>query len=325
MKKYRNYIITSVVLLIIAIILFLKDKPGTLKVAINAFAVTDTSVVTTIKFANGRSSVLLNREEGKWKVNRQFYAKPRIVKALLGLLRNIEISAPVSKSMKASVMHGFTTNYVSVEIESDGKKLRAYRITEKDSLGIGSFMMMPDNDEPYLVHVPGYNGRISMLFPCDEQFWRDKTIFSYRPQDILSVEVDYSRDPKASFAYQFLRPDNLEIKSLHEKSSVNISKEAARIYLSRFANISYEAPVRYRTAAIFDSISHQKPYCEIKVKNAQHQINIIRTYQIPVRGNNGKFDVNRMYAVHQNDTVPVVVRYIDFDPIMKVYSDFLMK
>jgi hypothetical protein len=326
MKKYLNYIIILVVLLIVTLILFLKEKPGTLKVANKVFAVADTSVVTSIRFSNGKSSVQLSRVNGGlWKVNQQFNAKPHIVKTLLGLLTNIEISAPVSKSMKTSVMKGLHANFVSVVFESSGKTLKAYKVTETDSLRIGSFMMMLDGDEPYLVHVPGYNGRISVLFPCDEQFWRDKSIFSYRPQDILSIEVEYPEKPHASFIYQFLGPNDLEIKSLHEKSSVKISKEAARVYLNRFTNISYEAPVRYRTSAIFDSISHQKPYCEIRVKNAENQVNILRTYQISVGRERNKFDVDRMYAVHQNDTVPVIIKYIDIDPVMKVYSDFLVK
>jgi len=322
MKKYLNYILIAAVLLIVALVLFLKEKPGTLKVDSNVFAIKDTAAVTSIKFSNGKNLILLERFGNNWRVNKQFNAKPKIVKSLLGLLTNVEINAPVAKSMKSSVLRSFKKSAVTVVIESSSEILKAYQITEADSLKIGSFMMLKDDNEPYMMRVPGYNGRISMLFPCDLQFWRDKAIFKYSPADVLSIEVDYPAKPKASFSYQFLSFNDIEIKSITGKEFIKISKDVARTYLLNFASVPYEAQLKWRSKEIFDSLRHEKPYCQIQVKNAVNQLNILRTYRIPVQSKKGSFDLNRMYAVHQNDTIPLFVKYIDFDPIMKEYSDF---
>jgi len=322
MKKYLNYILIASVLVIIALVLFLKDKPGTLKVDTDAFAVKDTASITSIKINDGKNMVVLEKVGSNWQVNRQFSAKPKSIRALLGLLTSLEINSPVAKGMKASVIRSFKSKAVTVLIESEDKILKAYQITEDDSLKIGSFMLLKDDKEPYLVRVPGFDGRISKLFPCDVQFWRDKAIFKYKPADILSIEVVYPARPKASFVYLFNDFNNLEIKSLNGNKIVKINKEMARAYLLNFSSVSYETQVKWHAKEIFDSLKHEKPYCQITVKNALNQPNLLKTYRINVQSKKGEFDLNRMYAVHQNDTVPLLVKYVDFDLIMKEFSDF---
>lgn len=316
------YILVAVILMAIAFILFLKDKPGTLKVNTDAFAVKDTSIVTAIEFNDGRNHLLLEKSGNHWKVNKQFTAKTAAVKALMSVLMRIEIKSPVANSMKTAVMNNFRKKAVTVSVQSDNRTLKTYQVTEDDSLRTGSYMMLNSNDEAYLMQLPGFNGRISMLFPCDVQAWRDKTIFRYSPAEIQSVRVDYPSRPKSSFVYKFVDFNNIEITSGDGKQVIKIGKETARAFLLNFASVPYEAQVKHKAKQILDSLRASKPYCQIEIKNAENERNIVRTYQIPVQAQPGKFDLNRMYAVHQNDTVPMYVKYIDFDPIMKEYADF---
>lgn len=321
--KYMPYILIASILVAVAFVLFLKDKSGTLKEDTNAFAVKDTAAITTIKFNDGKNLILLEKSGNHWMVNKQFTAKPGVIKALFSVLMNLEIKSPVSNGMKTYVMNNFRKRAVTVSVESDNGTLKAFQITEDDSLRTGSYMMLKGNDDAYLMQMPGFNGRISMLFPCDIQFWRDKTIFKYTPAEISSVKVEYPSKPKASFSYQFVNFNDIEVRSGDGKEVVKISKEIARTYLMNFASVPYEAQVKHRAKQILDSLRAEKPYCQIQVKNAENELNVLRTYQIPVQSSKGKFDLNRMYAVHQNDTVPIYVKYIDLDPIMKEFRDFL--
>ncbi|HEY4788711.1 MAG TPA: hypothetical protein VIH57_21820 [Bacteroidales bacterium] len=319
---YWNYILIVAVLLIIAVFQLLKEKSGTLKLDAGAFAIKDTSAVTSVKFSDGKEMILLERSGSTWRVNQQFNVKPAMIKALLGLLSEFEISAPVAKSMKNAVLKSFKKNAVTVVIESYSKVLKAYQITDNDSLKVGTFMMLRNDNEPYLIHVPGFDGRISKLFPCDLQLWRDKVIFRYGPADIQSIEVDYPANPGESFRYEFLGFNDIEIQSLKGDKKIKISKNAARVYLMNFTSVPYEKPVESRAKEIFDSLRTQKPYCQIEVKNAVNQLNILKAYRISVGSGSGEFDLNRMYAVHQNDTLPLFIKYVEFDPIMKEFSDF---
>jgi hypothetical protein len=325
MKKYTYHIIISVILLVIAFILFLKDRPGTLKVDNRIFAVADTAAITTIRFSHGKSEIVLERSGANWFVNHSFNAKPQAVKRLLYLLMNLEIQAPVPNSMKKGALQRFHEKFVHVSVESGGQTLKSYRITENGGMKIGSIMMLAGDKEPYVVKVTGYDGHLSPLFITDPKFWRDKAIFRYQPADILSVEIKYPDHPEASFVYNFQGFGNISVRSLAGNRSVKISKQTARDFLLNFASVLYESMVETRTKQIFDSLSRQKPSCEITIKNAGNQDRKVKTYRIPVQHQEEPFDLNRMYAVLQNDTVPVVVKYTDFDPIMKQYSDFAVQ
>jgi hypothetical protein len=321
MKKYRYHIIISGILLVVAFILFLKDKPGTLKVDNHIFAVTDTAAITTIRFSLGKKEIVLERSGTNWLVNHHFNAKPQAVKRLLYLLMNLEIQAPVPGSMKKEALQGFDKTSVRVLVESQGKTLKSYRITENNGLKIGSVMKLENDNEPYVVKVTGYDGHVSPLFITTPEFWRDKVIFRYSPADIASVEIKYPDHPEASFVYNFQGFDNISIRSLDNKA-LKISRETARAFLLNFASVSYESAVKKRAGEIFDSLSMQKPSCEITIKNMQNQERKVKTYRISTTNRKEPFDLNRMYAILQNDTVPVLIKYADFDPIMKQYGDF---
>lgn len=322
MKKYRNYIILLAVLLVVAVILYLKDKPGTLKADSKIFAVSDTSEITKIRINNGITELTLERSGYNWQINHSFNAKPRAIKGLLHLLTNLEINSPVPKTARNEVFNRFNHQSVSVTIESGSRELKSYRIAEEDSMRLGSVMILKDDAEPYVVHLRGFEGRISMLLPVDAKIWRDKTIFSYKPGDILSVKVEYPDNPRASFMYTFFGPDNIQVKSQSAKQSIKISRETAKNYLTGFASVSYLEQLDKQSKLLIDSLKRQHPYCEIQIKNSINQVNTVLTYRIPIPQQKGKFNVDRMYAVIQNDTVPVLIKYIDFDPIMKDYNDF---
>jgi len=50
----------------------------------------------------------------------------------------------------------------------------------------------------------------------------------------------------------------------------------------------------------------------------------MQAFRIPVPGGTG-YDVNRYLALPAGDSLPLVVKYSDTDPIMKSYRDFLKK
>src|ERR1035437_2863768 len=116
MKKYRNYIILLIVLLIVAVVLYVKDKPGTLKTDRKIFAVTDTAHITKIRIGDGVNELTLERSGFNWQINKNYYARPRAVRALLHLLSNLEINSPVPKSAKKEVFNSFSHQSVFVTI-----------------------------------------------------------------------------------------------------------------------------------------------------------------------------------------------------------------
>ena len=322
MKKYRVYIWIIIILAVLAVILYTNDKHGTLKVDSKEFAVFDTSTVTKIKISDSRSTLTIERQGIGWTVNEGFNAKPQTVKALLDVISGLEISSPVSKSMMDDVLNGFSSSGLTISIESSGNVIKAYKISENDSFRIGSFAMLSGDNTPYVIRIMGYEGRITKLFPLDPKFWRNKTLFSYRPADILTIEIEYPMHPENSFAYQFFNPGDMKIKSLSNNQIISIDKNKARDYLLNFSSVPFQLIDLISSKKLYDSLVSQKPFCEIRVKNSNNKVKTVKTYRIPNPKNSGSFNINLMYALIQDDTIPNIVKYIDLDPIMRKFADF---
>ncbi len=322
MKKYRVYIWITIILAVLAVLLYTNDNHGTLKVDSREFAVSDTSSVTKIKISDSRSVLTLERQGTGWTVNGGLNAKPQIVKALLSVISGLEISSPVSKSMTDDILNRFSSSALSISIESSGNVIKAYRISENDSFRIGSFGMLSGDNTPYVIRIMGYEGRITKLFSVDPQLWRDKTIFSYRLADILTIEIDYPMHPENSFAYQFFSPGVMKIKSLSNNQTISIDKNKARNYLLNFSSVPFQLIESVSSKMIYDSLVSQKPFCEIRIKNTSNKVKTVKTYRIPNPKNSDSFNINIMYALIQDDNIPIIVKYIDLDPIMRKFSDF---
>lgn len=322
MKKYSLYIIITTVLLVVALVIWFNDKPGTLDVKNNAFAIADTSGITHIQFIRNNQTLTLSKTGRQWFVNNTFHARPKAIATLLSMLMQIEIQSPVPKNKQTAALNTINKNAVKVLIGSDNKTIKSFWIADNDSLQIGSLAKLDDDDEAYIASIPKFEGKLSLLFHTDPKMWRDKSIFRYRPSEIQSIKVMYPDNPKASFMYEFKDFNNILIKSLNTENVINIDKETARGFLMNFSSLSYERPVIKRTRELMDSLNTQKPLCEIVVRNSEDKENKMSIYRIPAGVKKQYFDLNRVYAVIQNDTVPVIVKYTDIDPITKEFADF---
>lgn len=323
MKKNGLYVIIAAVLLIIAGVLYFKDKQGTLHVDRKAFAISDTANIAKVSIRSNTESLFFERRDQRWYVNGMYIVKERSLNALLGTLMNFEVTAPVPKSNLSMVLAKLHNDPITVEIISfDNKVLKKYYVADGDSLHTGSYMLLDGQDKPYVVHLPGFDSRLSMIFNTDPFIWRDRVAFSYQPGQILSVEINYPAQKEASFTLNARSGNQLEVQSTATKAVKKISQDEARTFLMNFAQIPFDWIYTGGLRAISDSLSHQTPFCEIRIKDINNKINLLRTYRIPVAKGVGSFNMDRMYAFQQNDSIPVFVKFVSLDPILKTFSDF---
>ncbi|HEX2933718.1 MAG TPA: hypothetical protein VHO72_00040 [Bacteroidales bacterium] len=322
MRQYRTYIILLVALAAVAAYFWLSDKRGTMRVQNNYFAVKDTSEVTGIRILRGADTLLLQKLNNNWIVNGKYNARTKLMHQLLGLVSLIEVNTPAPKALKNDLISLYTKQPLQVIFYKGNKKPQTLRIVESDSLIRSSVMFTEEENDPYLVKIPGFNGRLSLLFPTNPFLFRDKTIFRYQPYEILYVKVEYPSEPSKSFILNVADPSHIVLQQLNGKGQKQVSKEKAVQYMTSFSNVGFEFIREAQPFRMADSLSRIQPACIIEVKNVVNQVNQIRTYPIAVKGKGASFDLYKMYAVIQNDSIPVTVKYTDFDPIMKEFGSF---
>ena len=321
MKKNLYFILVAVVLLVVAVIYF-KDKSGTLNIDSKAFSISDTAAISNITIQNNGIGLVFDRRGTTWLVNEKYKVKQRAIDALMSSLMNFEVMAPVSKNKSAQVLDNMRKRPIVITIRSYSKIVKKFYVTDGDSLHNGSYMMLDGQDKPFAVHMAGFEGRLSVFFTTDPFIWRDRVIFCYQPGEILFVEVSYPAHYTNSFVMNTSNGDHLQVKSMETNALKTVSKETAMHFLMNFAMVPFEWIYSAKIHAISDSLSRQKPYCEIRVKDTDNRINTLRTYRIPDPSRSGSFDPNKMYAIQQYDSIPLYVKFVDLDPILKTYQDF---
>lgn len=322
MLKYRNYIIATVILLVIAGYFFLTSNPGTLRRDVNSFALKDTTGINTLVFVHHSDSLVLSRNSSGWMVNGKYPAKSKVISLLINMLTRLEIGSPVPNSFRDRVMNSFSRNSTQVLIKSENGREKKFWVADDDSLTIGSFIMDKKDVDPYVAHIPGYNGPLSLLFIVNADRWRENFVFRLPDYDILSVEVAYAETPAESFLLDVTNPAKATLNSLTGNRQLKLDKEKLSDYLMRFSQVPYETISYPMSKEIYDSIKSIRPYCTITLKSIDKQLYKVKTYRINLPGLTKEVDLFKMYAVIQNDSLASIVKYSDFDPIMKEFDDF---
>src|ERR1039457_4386758 len=118
MKKNRYYIISAMVLALIAITLILSRSGTTFHKSNSAFAIDDTSNVTKIFMAdkNNNTLKLTRTEPGKWIVDDKFPGQRATINMLLTTMLDLEVKEPVAMSARNTIIKQLAVNSVKVEI-----------------------------------------------------------------------------------------------------------------------------------------------------------------------------------------------------------------
>lgn len=322
-KRETYFIGLAVILIILAVYLFLNDKSYTLPVESKAFAIKDTSEVTGICIQKGKDSLYFERHGNYWVINHTYNVKKRAMKALLEALMNFEVDAPAPKNDTKKILDTIKTNALLVTISHANESILKYAVCNGIGLNHGSFMLLDGQKQPYQVHLPGFDGDLMVLLNSNPAIWRDHVVFRYQEGDIQNVEIKYYNNENTSFVLDASNKQKPIVQSLALKQKISIRQEIADQYLSNFSVVPFEWIKSPNIQILTDSLHQVTPFCNIRIRDRYNHLNIISLYRIPDAHILGKFNPFKLYGIQQNDNIPLIVKYTDMDPILKIYNDFL--
>ena len=185
-NTYNEWIIKGVIIIILVILIFIgyqKDKiNSSIREDKRNFSITDTLSIDQIKLENRNlETISLYRDEGKWILNDTLIANPYTINLLLKTIKEMRIKQPVARSALHNVIKNMGIQNTRVDFFVKKKKIKTLYIGGETADQLGTFMMLKDAKEPYIVHIPGFNGYLSSRFSCKENVWTSKKIFSNIP------------------------------------------------------------------------------------------------------------------------------------------------
>ncbi|MCX7954527.1 MAG: DUF4340 domain-containing protein [Bacteroidales bacterium] len=329
--KHKKYLyIIALITGIISVLLYLTNKNSTIKRDLKDFAFEDTATITKIFMVNkANKKVLLTRTPEGWIVNNKYKARSDAINLLLQTIYSVEIKSPIPTSSIPQVIKLLATRSTKVEIYTKKGKVKSYYVGDPTPTNLGTYMIMENSSTPYITHIPGFNGYLSVRYFVDEQEWRSTKIFNIPLSQLYSIHItNYFEKKEYDIHYNSANNINLKINNNAIKyfDTILIKQTIKKILLASVD--SWINEVKHK----IDSLKNTTPYSKISVKSVTGKTNTLVLYKMPnikkLLNENGvpfEFDPDVLYGVI-NDSDLALCQYFIFDDIfiplanMKIYK-----
>ena len=263
------------------------------------FSIENINLIDYIEIKNKTpKTVILKKENEVWKLKNGFAVKKEAISYLLETLRDIEIKRPVAVNEKENILKRMSVQRTKVSIFSREKKIKTIYVGGNTQDQLGTYMILENSSEPYVVSIPGFNGYLSSRFSCEENDWKDKIIFNYDKNEIESIHLNY-RDTIHSF--KIYSDDNISNK-----------------YFSNFKNISSEKFLKNNRDFNIEEIKNRTPIFDISLnlKNGEKIELIGFEKKSSSRGRTSikNYDTERFYGLFNGELI--LIQYQQFKNIL---------
>lgn len=333
MKK-QVILFILVLLLGVATVYFLQGNDNRPKDD-SLFKVERINDVEKIFLANLKGNrITLEKNGDHWLVNGVFRARPEAVEILLETIKRVEVDYPVANSAKENIIKDIATQHTKVEVyDKNDNIVRSYFVGGPIHDHTGTYMFMENGSRPYVCHIRGFNGYLTIRYFTELEEWRDRVIVDYKPKEIKTVKVEYFEDkPKLqSFELTVIDKDSFLVNNIKTGDQIQaVDKDAARQFLTFFKNLGVEGfendfPKK-------DSILNTDPFCEITITDRNGDVNTNTFYLMDLtqrsklrfddRGRPLKYDLDRLYASVNKAKDFAVIQVFVFGKLLQSYTNF---
>lgn len=340
MKK-KTIILLSALLAVIALFFILRrNNSNTLTGDDRDFQITSTDKIDKIFLSNkktGNYVVLKKLDSLNWIANDTFKVNIHQIETLFEGFRKMQIKRPVGKNELNVARKDIAVNGTKVEIYENGSISKVYYVGGNTPDNMGTYFLMDKAEQPYVIHIPGFNGFIGARYHHQLVAWRSKNIFSSKENEIKTIDVNWVDESNKSF--RIGNEGKEPVLSSGNKTFTNnieVNLNMIKSYLKLWENLSFEGIPIDLNAHLIDSISKTKPFLILELTNKSgtktklsiHRKGIKRdsNIQLDDEGNPLQFDVETFYAfINDNSKEVVQIQDYVFGKVMKTTQDFLIE
>lgn len=301
------------------------------------FTFKDTSVIGKIFLVdNDGKSILLERgKNNRWTLNKTFPAMPMQVVNILTCLKMQTALKPVSEKEHDRVIKLLAGLSTKIEVyDLKGNKMRSFYVAGQGSNYHGSYMIIENAQQPYLVEIPGFDGYLTPRYTTEFNDWRSRTQIELPADSIASVSVQYPQEPLNSFSIKNLK-GSAEVSvdaAVKNKLPYFIPKRAIA-YLDFFKLVNAESYLNGMEG--LDTLIANAPLrCKMDITKTNGQTIDLDLYWISTDDaeyhQNQKKElpedspgtVDRMYAVNHTTKDTLLIQMRSFEKLLRLSTDF---
>jgi len=347
MKKNRIILIITIILAAIAFFFIYTTTKSTISKSHSDFAIEDTSTVTKI-FLTDKSNnkvVLVKNSPGSWSVNSKYPASNDQMGIFLKTLTKLEVKSPVAKAARNNVIRRLSSIAVKAEIYQTvyridfwgiklfphEKLVKTYYVGDATQNNLGTYMLLEDSDEPFIMHIPGFRGFLNSRYSTLEKDWRDHSIVSIEISNIKSVKLEFPSSPDSSYLVENTGNTRFTLTALKSNSQVPDYDTLKLLEsLSAFRDIRFESLITDLKLHNRDSIIKTAPFHVLTITDLSGKSTVIKTFhksppsdQEELNGVIAKYDLDRLYIWFNDGKDFALAQFYVFDEILKPLSGFI--
>lgn len=235
------------------------------------FAVKDVSRLRKIFIAQrDGETTLLEKKGSEWLYNGQYKARPNAIENLLDAIQRVEIDHIPAKAAIKNIVRNLAGEGIKVELyESGDKPIKTYYIGSGTQDERGVYMIIEGFDQPFVCHIPGWEGNLRYRYNLRGDDWRDKTVFAEDPDNIQKVSIEYPKQKNRSFKLE-RKGNSFDIRPFYEitpQFRLPYREGSAEAFLIGFESLVAEAFENETPAK--DSVRQIVPFSIITLTNKQ--------------------------------------------------------
>lgn len=321
MKRKYSILGFAVFAIVLIVLLIKTGGKGSFSNVNTAFAVPEGEEITKIEMTQEHENLTLVLRDNVWYVNNSGEARKSAVSFLIQTLKEIEIKSPVSDDLFRTEILGKNKAPVTVKVWSGKRLVKRILVYKTESNTYGNIMKLGEKKKPFIVSIPGYEGAIGSNFNMNELFWIPFNIFNLTPDEIASVEVNYSATPDESFVvynYSVSKPDEAERVDIEGFDSAKVKR-----YLSYYTWVPFETWDYESGKGESDSITSGLPMATIVVTLTSGGKERLDIWERSINQGESKIvDTDRAWGKKNDGNNLFIVRYFDIDPLLRRRSYF---
>lgn len=338
MKKTLLYLVILLVLGFSVYYFLIRPGGPNYRQSEAGFTIKDTASIGKIFLVSSDgASVLVERTDSAWMVNKQYKAMPSTLRLLLTTFTQQAALYPVTQNALDNVVKIMATEHVKVEVYNrQGEKITSFYVGGTAVNNTGTNMLMEGAETPYVVHITSFNGALTPRYSTNILDWRDRTIFNLPADEIKRVAMTYHDKPINSF--EIIRVgDSLQINADPQvaKHLDAPNYRRARVFLKYFTNVNCEGYLN-GFPDNDTTIKTAPKHCTIELNgmHGQHQSVDIYWMAINKRSKNisvsnpdvpDDYDADRFYAIMNNYKDTVMIQQWAFRNIFHKAFEFFQK
>ncbi len=310
------------------------DKGSSGKGWDTTLTVADTDQIHRIFIAKktGTSYNLIKKEDD-WYLNSRDRVRPAKIRYILETLRRQRVKYIPTKGASENAVKSIASTGIKVETyDAEGNSVLNFYVGGMTSDERGTYMIKEDSNQPFVMHIPGWEGGLRVRFWDNPENWRDRSVFRWNPQNIEYLKVDYPRNKSQSFEIN-KEAGTYAVRPVYDITAIakkDPDQDAVREYLKLYKSKISENFVNDNPGR--DSISQLVPFCEITIKGKDAKDQTVRFFpesanmafeapNIPGRVLANKGSVERYFANNSNGDFQLVQQLV-FGNLFVPYSNF---